>query len=417
MANKDKISRKSSGDGARISRMAGANAGGKIASFCDFHRRATGGASLTVAFMGGSLTWGAGASDPQKTSYRALIGLRLQQAYPKAHFTFVDAAIGGSGAQLGAFRLQRDVLAYQPDLFFLDFTLNDSTYQISADTLAAYESIMDRMIRAGCPVVQMILASRFDIEEGQLEKMVRRKAHLALARAYHTTVGDAITHMRRYCRGQKARIDALWPPERFDNTHPANAGYALYAEAAWLALERAIAGKMVCRVPRQRLHGERYSTLSRVAIDTLSPLPPGWRQAQPHTASVAFDFMMSRWLDSLSVAANFIPEDRVKTRPAPPAQPLRVGFHGSTALVFGESTPRSGKYRIVLDGVPGATFDAGKLGRGGGNGHLWEVLAEGLPVGEHSLEIQPIFESPEVPAEVRLESICIAGGQATVWRL
>ncbi|NNM88087.1 MAG: hypothetical protein HKL95_06175, partial [Phycisphaerae bacterium] len=86
-------------------------------------------------------------------------------------------------------------------------------------------------------------------------------------------------------------------------------------------------------------------------------------------------------------------------------------------LVFGESTPRSGKYRILIDGGTGRECDAGKLGRSGGNGHLWEVLAEGLPVGEHTLEIQPIFEPPSVPAEVRLESICIAGGEAKVWRL
>ena len=403
---------------ARLARSVADNSGGKSAAFYDFHRRAVGGDRLTVAFMGGSLTWGSGATDPQKTSYRALISRRLEQAYRKAHFTFVDAAIGGSGAQLGAFRLERDVLAYQPNLFFLDFTLNDNTYQTSPDTLAAYESIMHRMIAAGCPVVQMILASRFDIEEGQLEKMVRRTAHLALARAYHTAVGDAITLIRRHCRGQTNRIDPLWPPERFDNTHPADAGYVLYAQAAWLALQKAIAAKMVCRVPRQMCHGERYQSINRVPIAALAQLPPGWHPAQPYTSSVAFDFMMSRWLDSLTVAANFLAEDRVKTRPAPPAQPLRVGFHGSTVLVFGESTPRSGKYRVVIDGVPGTEFDAGKLGRAaGGNGHLWEVLAEGLPIGEHSLEIQPIYEPSGIPAEVRLESICVAGGEAKVWRL
>jgi lysophospholipase L1-like esterase len=411
-----KISHKPAG-GAGIFSSAARNSAGKGAAFYDFHRRAMAGARLTVAFMGGSLTWGAGASDPQRTSYRALISRRLEQAYPKAHFTFVDAAIGGSGAQLGAFRLQRDVLAYQPDLFFLDFTLNDNTYQTSPDTLAAYESIMHRVITAGCPVVQMILASRFDIEQGLLEKMVRRTAHLALARVYHTVVGDAITLMRRHCRGQKAKLDVLWPPERFDNTHPANAGYALYAQAAWQALQKAIAAKMVCRVPARMCHGDRYQSIRRVPVATLAPLPPGWHLAQPYTASVAFDFMMSRWLDSLTVAANFVAEDRVKTRPSPPAQPLRVGFHGSTVLVFGESTPRSGKYRIVVDGRPGPEFDAGKMGRGGGNAHLWQVLAEGLPVGEHSLEIQPIFEPSGIPAEVRLESICVAGGQAKVWRL
>lgn len=363
--------------------------------------------------MGGSLTWGAGASDPLKTSYRALIGQWLEQAYPQAHLSFVDGAIGGSGAQLGAFRLNRDVLAYQPSLFFLDFTLNDGTYQISPDTLAAYEAIVRRTIReAGCPVVQMFLASRADIEAGQLDKMLRRSAHLKLSRAYHTAVGDAIVLMqRRYQRGQ-LDLDRLWPPERFDTTHPGDAGYVCYAEAAWQALQKAIARRVVCRVPEKMLFGDTYQTWTRTPVAELRPR--GWHTATPKMGYLAFDFLMSRWLDSLCVGANFVELDRVKTRPAPAAGPLRVGFHGSTVLLFGESTPRSGRYRVRIDGGAGTEFNACKMGSTG-NGHLWQVIAEGLPVQEHTLEITPLFVSSKVPAELRLESICVAGGDAKVW--
>ena len=54
---------------------------------------------------------GARASDPQKTSCRAMIGLKLKKTYPEARFKFIDAAIGGTGSQLAAFRLERDVLS------------------------------------------------------------------------------------------------------------------------------------------------------------------------------------------------------------------------------------------------------------------------------------------------------------------
>src|SRR5689334_1200465 len=94
-------------------------------SFGEFDRRATEGQALTVVFFGGSLTWGANASDPQRTSYRALMGQYLKDKYPKAHINCVDAAIGGTGSKLGMFRLERDVLSYKPDLVFLDFTAND----------------------------------------------------------------------------------------------------------------------------------------------------------------------------------------------------------------------------------------------------------------------------------------------------
>src|SRR4051812_40504449 len=88
-------------------------------SFAEFEERARAGGPLSVVFFGGSLTWGANASEPNTTSYRGLMAEYLRQKYPKASFTFHDASIGGMGSTLGMFRLERDVLAYQPDLVFL----------------------------------------------------------------------------------------------------------------------------------------------------------------------------------------------------------------------------------------------------------------------------------------------------------
>ncbi len=108
------------------------------------------------AFLGGSLTWGAQATDPLKTSYRAIVARNLSERYPEADFNFVDAAIGGTGSQLGAFRLQRDVLAYEPDLAFLDFTVNDHASKVPEDDRpSSYESLIRRMVQADVPVVQV----------------------------------------------------------------------------------------------------------------------------------------------------------------------------------------------------------------------------------------------------------------------
>src|SRR3954462_7701951 len=90
-------------------------------SFGDFARKAEAGTPLNVVFFGGSLTWGANAGDPQRTSWRALMSDYLRQKFPRAPFTFHDAAIGGTGSKLGMFRLERDVLAHQPDLVFYEF--------------------------------------------------------------------------------------------------------------------------------------------------------------------------------------------------------------------------------------------------------------------------------------------------------
>ncbi len=119
-----------------------------------FDQKARAGETLSVVFLGGSLTWGAQSTNPQKTSYRAIVQRKLEETYPKAHFQFHDAAIGGTGSQLASFRLERDVLAYQPDLVFLDYTINDNPYgEPSPHRLAAYEGLVRRIVETGAAVV------------------------------------------------------------------------------------------------------------------------------------------------------------------------------------------------------------------------------------------------------------------------
>ncbi len=133
--------------------------------FFTFDQKARSGDELTVAFFGGSLTWGAQSTNPQQTSYRALIEIKFAATYPKAHFRFWDAAIGGTGTQLGAFRLERDVLSRNPDLVFLEFTINDDPYpEPNPDRLSSYESLVRRLVQAGIPVVQVILPAKKDVE-------------------------------------------------------------------------------------------------------------------------------------------------------------------------------------------------------------------------------------------------------------
>ena len=49
----------------------------------------------------------------------------FKKAYPQATFTEINAAIGGTGSDLGVFRVQQDVLSKGPDLLFVEFAVND----------------------------------------------------------------------------------------------------------------------------------------------------------------------------------------------------------------------------------------------------------------------------------------------------
>ena len=359
--------------------------------FSVFDQRAQAGETLSVVFLGGSLTWGAQATDPQKTSYRALVGQKLEQAYPEAHFQFHDAAIGGTGSQLAAFRLDRDVLAYRPDLVFLDFTINDNPYEApNPHRLAAYESLIRRLIQAGIPVVQVILPSKQDVGTEPAPRPLDAR-HKEIGKAYGLPIADAVVLARERVREGKTTGDLLWDlPE--DQTHPGDAGYALYAESAWSAFVQAVRDKTKCKLPEAMLHAPTYMNVTRNQLIQLGSLPDGWKAGKPHRNAVAYDFVCSRWMDNLVIAGGH-------------AAPLHFKFTGSEVLLFGEQTKNSGSYAVRIDGGATKTYSAKCAD---GNMRLAEVVAEGLdPVKEHEIEITPVLDAGE---ELRLESICIAGG-------
>ncbi|MGI5869017.1 MAG: SGNH/GDSL hydrolase family protein [Kiritimatiellia bacterium] len=105
-------------------------------------------------------------------------GKKLEARYPEARFTFIDGAIGGTGSDLGVFRLQRDCLAYKPDLVFLDFSANDNVHKPQPERLAAYESLVRRLVTEGrCPVVIAVFPFKWDVALGTADNMPGRIAH------------------------------------------------------------------------------------------------------------------------------------------------------------------------------------------------------------------------------------------------
>lgn len=372
------------------------------ADFAAFDRRATtDGERLNVVFLGGSLTWGAQASDPMLTSYRALTSRRLEERYPRARFRFWDAAIGGTGSELAAFRLERDVLARNPGLVFLDFTVNDGPFGTpSPDRLASYESLVRRLVGAGVPVVQAIFAVKQDVLPDAKPRPLD-EAHKAIARAYGLPTGDAVALMRAKVAAGEATADELWdcPP---DVTHPGDKGYALYAEAVWAAFVEAVAAKQVCHVPESMLHADTYMTVNRARLSSLGGLPSGWTVGQPHRNAVAFDFVMSRWADEMTIARGA------------GAAPLRLKVRGTHVLLFGDGTPISGRYQVCIDGGDTQTFDPGAHAKNGNFRHV-QFVARGLaPDREHLVEIIPLLDDGR---ELQIESVCVAGAPASVERI
>ena len=351
------------------------------------------GEELSVVFLGGSLTWGAQATDPLVTSCRALIEKRLVMRYPKAHFQFGDAAIGGTGSQLAAFRLDRDVLSRKPDLVFLDFTINDDPYsEPSPARLASYESLVRRLVQAGIPVVQVIFPAKMDVLADPPARPLDAK-HKEIAAAYGLPVADAVAIAKLRVDKGTVTPDQLWDLKD-DQTHPGDVGYALYADVAWAAFQRAVSGVTRCRLPEKMLHADTYMTVNRHRLSAFPVLPQGWKIGKPHRNAVAFDFVCSRWMDDLGIAEAG-------------AAPLQLKVQAADILLFGEMTKNSGTYQVRVNGGEPTTFSAKCVE---GNMRLAQMIAGGLdPTREHEMEITLALKPGE---ELRVESVCSAGGPA-----
>lgn len=393
------------------------------ASFQRFDADAKAGKHLTVAYFGASLTWGANATDHARTSYRARVSQKLEAKYPDAHFTFVDGAIGGTGSNLGVFRLERDCLAYEPDLVFLDFSANDDIGSDNPEKRATYESLVRRIVTEGkCPLVCVIFPFKWNSTPGTAKDMKGRLANIEIAEAYNVPVGDSIVHIQNLVKKDKSLVDKIW---NIDGVHPGDFGYQIFADASWQGYEYGLKNKIVCKAPKKMMSADTYMTWSRNRISQFKNLPEGWKPGFVSRISAWYDGYMPRWLDDVVIASNVdVTKDdkgkKVTTKVK--VDPLIVKFKAGSVMIFGEETLKSGKFLAFVDGKPCTwtkwdkeytEFDANSA-KYGGNRQLSQMLVKGLdPDKVHTLEIRPMFNDEE-PQELRLESICLAGGEAKI---
>ncbi len=79
---------------------------------------------FNVVFLGGSITQGARASANSNTwAYK--VGEYLKKHFSDKDVKVNNSGVGGTGSMLGIFRLQKDVVAFQPDLVFVEYAVND----------------------------------------------------------------------------------------------------------------------------------------------------------------------------------------------------------------------------------------------------------------------------------------------------
>ena len=83
----------------------------------NFYAKLQAGKDVNIGYLGGSIT--------AQEGWRPKTLKMFQDAFPNAKISQINAAIGGTGSDLGVFRVKQDVLDHKPDLMFVEFAVND----------------------------------------------------------------------------------------------------------------------------------------------------------------------------------------------------------------------------------------------------------------------------------------------------
>ena len=179
-------------------------------------KRAAAGESITVGFLGGSITQGCAATHPDKC-YAHKVYEWFCESFPKADIKYLNAGIGATDSQFGCARVDSDLLVYEPDMCFVEFSVNDEETDHYRET---YEGLV-RKILSSDPSRALMLIHNVRYDDGGNSQL----QHSRVARRYDVpavSMRDVI-----YPELESGRLDNRVITA--DDLHPNDIGHSLVA--------------------------------------------------------------------------------------------------------------------------------------------------------------------------------------------
>ncbi|MCB1236298.1 MAG: SGNH/GDSL hydrolase family protein [Verrucomicrobiae bacterium] len=303
--------------------------------------RAGGGGEIRVAYLGGSITAAPG--------WRVKSLEWLKRRHPMAQPVEINAAIGGTGSDLGVFRLEQDVLRHRPDFLFVEFAVNDGGAD-PARIHQAMEGIVRQTWKANpatdiCFVYTVSEPFLADLQAGKcsrsataMEEVADRygipSIHLGLEAARMVSAGGLVF------KAEKPKDeDLLKEPWVFssDGVHPlVETGHELYLRTiarSWEALEAA-AGEPKPHALAAPLREDNWEAAKLIPLGEV-PREGTWQKLDPEKDDLAKRF------------GRLMPE---MWRASEPGAGLRFRFRGTVAGVYDLVGPDGGQLSVALDG-------------------------------------------------------------------
>lgn len=182
------------------------------------------GEEVTLAFIGGSITQGAGSIPIHRKSYACQTWERFREAFG-GNVKLIKAGVGGTPSELGMIRFERDVLRegrVKPDLIVIEFSVNDEGDETKG---LCYESLVRKCLALSKDTAVILLhavfASDWNLEE-----------RLAPVGERYEIPGVSIRQgvvSQFYLRPEEGRV--LTKSQFFyDSFHPSNTGHSIMAD-------------------------------------------------------------------------------------------------------------------------------------------------------------------------------------------
>jgi sialidase-1 len=347
------------------------------------------GKSVTIAYLGGSITAGAGATNPEKSSYRALTTEWFQKNYPKAEITELNAAInsgGASGSSLyGALRARRDVIAFKPDLVFVEFAVNDANEDEAAIKKAVEGLLRQLLVVSQPPEVVMLYATN-------AKHNVRAEWHDAIAAHYQVQSVNLQNQTWAMIDAGKIKPAEFWK----DGVNPTDAGHRVYADliASFLSEQEKLRAAPILRnLPPPLVSDEmNYGEFKAFAeIKPAKGYDTSWRIEANNNRALPAGLLVS----------------------ARAGAQIEYYFEGTVIGISFRAGPDGGIIECLIDGKP-APAPLARVDCYSSTHQLGaRIIAGGLGPGEHKLTVRVLAEKNARSSgnNVRLGYLLIGGAR------
>ncbi|MFD1144252.1 SGNH/GDSL hydrolase family protein [Larkinella insperata] len=300
-------------------------------------------APVSIAYFGGSIT-------EAKNGWREQSLKWFQEHYPKANLTHINAAIGGTGSDLGVFRLQQHVLEHKPDLVFVEFAVNDSSQQ--PDKIhKAMEGIVRQIWRQNrntdiCFVYTLNAAMAPTLLAHRMPNSVRAMEQIANHyRIPSVHMGLEVIRLDRQGKlvwsGKKEEFPdkVVFSP---DKTHPySDTGHRLYTQALTNAIQSlATVGRPGAHPVPEPFVADNWEHAQMISVQSLTK-QGNWQELKP---------------DNDTVARKLRNRFPYLVKSNQPGASIRVKFKGTVAGLYDVIGPGCGQYAVTVDDAPAALF-------------------------------------------------------------